>query len=385
MHRVAEEGIAAHWRYKEGKIENTEDQDKINWLRQLLEWQQELQDPREFLEAVKVDLFPDDVYVFTPRGEVRQLPRGSTPIDFAYQIHTDIGHQCSGAKVNGKLVPLKYELKNGNQVEIISSPNHKPSRDWLNIVKTSRAKTKIKAWLKAEQRKWSVALGKELTEKELKRHHVNLNNILGTKEFKETAAKFGFNMEEDLLAAIGYGKLSILQAFKAYLPEDATPVKKKPSPTSKPSDGVGIKVGGLEDENIMIRIAKCCSPVPGDPIIGFITRGRGLSVHAVNCPSVHMLEYDSERMISVDWDEEEPHTYAVEIHVITWDRAGLLAKISSAIASREVNIMKAKVETRDDKKAYLHFSIGISDLSHLQEVMNSISKIDGVLKVRRGP
>ncbi len=230
-----------------------------------------------------------------------------------------------------------------------------------------------------------MALGKELTEKELKRHHVNINNILGTREFQETAAKFGFNLEEDLLAAIGYGKLSILQAFKSYLPEDTTPVKKKPSPAARPLDGIGIKVGGLEDENIMVRIAKCCSPVPGDPIIGFITRGRGLSVHAVNCPSVHMLEYDSERMISVDWDKEEPHTYAVEIHVVTWDRAGLLAKISSAIASREVNIMKAQVETRDDKKAYLHFIIGISDLSHLQQVMNSISKIDGVLNVRRGP
>ncbi len=385
MHKIAEEGIASHWQYKEGKATEDQYQDKINWLRQLLESQQELKDPREFLEAVKIDLFPDDAYVFTPAGDVRRLPRGSTIIDFAYLIHTDIGHKCSGARVNGRMVPLKYELKNGDRVEVITSPNHKPSRDWLNIVKTSRARTKIKAWLKAEQRKWSVALGKELAEKELKRHHVNISKIIGSEKFQETVNRFGFSAEEDLLAAIGYGKLSVLQAFKPYLPEEAAPPKKKVQQPEKPLDGTGIRVGGLENENIMVRIAKCCSPVPGDDIVGFITRGRGLSGHSVDCPSVHMLEYDSERMIQVEWETDKENTYSVKIYVVTWDKAGLLAKISSAIASRGVDIREANVETRDDKKAYLHFIIEIADLSHLKQVLSSISKIEGVLSVKRGP
>lgn len=387
MHRVAEAGIAAHWKYKEGKGYDERDVKRFAWLRQLLEWQQELQDSQEFMNTVKVELFPEEVYVFTPNGDVKGFPKGATPIDFAYSVHTDIGHRCVGAKVNGKLVPLKYELKTGDIVEVVTSPHHTPSKDWLKIVKSSRARNKIRGWIKTEERKRSIVLGREICEKEFRRYRLNYNKLLKNGEMKRVATEFGFVAEDDLLAAVGYGKLSCNQILGKLLSEEklaetreqkearaaktrSKTAKKKPS---------GIQIHGVDD--VLVRFGKCCNPVPGDDIVGFITRGRGVTIHTADCSFV--MDSDPERRVDVTWSSEKQTTLPVKIRVTCHDQKGILAGIAQVIANCEANISNASVHSTLDKKGVNLFEIEVTDLDHLNRVLNNIMKVSGVIKVER--
>lgn len=384
MHNTAEEGIAAHWRYKENTPSDKYDE-RFTWLRHLLEWQQDLKDPIEFMETVKVDMFPEEVYVFTPRGEVLAFPRGATPIDFAYAIHTDIGHQCMGAKVNGRIVPLRHQLRNGDTVEIRTSPTHVPSRDWLRWVVTSRARTKVKAWLKAEQKERSIAMGREICEREMQKYVPNPHAYLKPEAMAEIASGLGFQTADDLLAAVGYGRVSAVQTVHRLLPPEVLAEHKqkgKPATTSprKPREE-GVKVHGLDD--ILVRFAKCCHPLPGDSIVGYVTRGRGVTVHTTNCLSAEKLEYEAERRVPVEWDVRREVTHPVRIAVVTHDEQGLLAGVSSAIAACNGNISRATITTTQEKKAYLDFTVDIHDVDHLNEITHRLEGLRGVLSVER--
>ncbi len=388
MHRTAEEGIAAHWRYKEGKEGAAKDEEQFRWLRQLLEWQQELEDPREFMETVRVDLFSDEVYVFTPKGDVKALPRGATPVDFAYAVHTEVGNRCVGAKVNGKMVALKTQLRNGDIVEVLTDARHQPSRDWLKFVKTGRAREKIRSFVRAEQKKHALSLGEEIFHKELTKHGLDPAAALKSPELLEIGKRFGCQRAEDLLVRIGYGKVAIRQVVMKLLPEDqieALRLKEAEAtvaaPPERPEQAEGIKVKGIED--ILLHFAKCCNPVPGDEIIGYVTRGRGVSIHTTDCPGLVSLEVDPERRIDVQWDVSRKTPHTVRILVETVDRPGVLAKITSAIAECKVNISECTVQTSGDDQAHIHLDIGILDLSHLQRVMGEIGKIKAVLNVHR--
>jgi GTP pyrophosphokinase len=388
MHRIAEEGIAAHWLYKEKKSEKDKFDTAFVWLRQLVEWQQEMKDPREFMESVRVDLFPDEVYVFTPKGDVKALPEGSTPIDFAYVVHTQVGSHCVGAKVNGKLVPLRYVLRQGDIVEIITSPAQHPSRDWLKIVKSSRARSKINQWLKVEERERSLALGRELFERETRKYRLSPGNLLASEEIKKIAADGGFPAVDDLLASIGYGKTSVHHVLGKLLPAEVLEADRapeaKPQKAARPSSKAaeGVKVRGIED--LLVRFAKCCSPVPGDTIVGFVTRGRGLTVHAKDCLTVAKSVLDKERLVNVEWDVAEPAKRPVKIAVyIGRDRPGLLAEISSAISSGAGNITKAEVNVTEDGKGINHFVVEVADLSQLQEIMQAIREVKDIVNVER--
>jgi GTP pyrophosphokinase len=384
MHRTAEEGIAAHWRYKESMPAETYDE-RFTWLRHLLEWQQDLKDPIEFMETVKLDMFPEEVYVFTPRGDVRAFPRGATPIDFAYSIHTDIGHQCVGAKINGRLVPLRHQLRNGDTVEILTSPAHVPSRDWLRWVVTPRARTKIKAWLKAQQKERSIVIGREICEREAQKYLPNPQAYLKPEAVAEIATSFGFQTADDLLAAVGYGRVSPQQVVHRLLPAEILEERKKKSkpllPTRSAPREEGVKVHGLDD--VLIRFARCCHPLPGDSIVGYITRGRGVTVHTTDCLSAEKLECDAERRIPVAWDVQHDSTHPVRIAVVTHDRQGLLANVSAAIAACNGNISRATVTTTQDKKAYLDFTVDIRDVRHLREIVQRVEGLRGVLSVER--
>ncbi len=385
MHRTAEEGIAAHWRYKENTPPNEHD-GRFVWLRHLLEWQQDLKDPIEFMETVKVDMFPEEVYVFTPRGDVRAFPRGATPIDFAYAIHTDIGEQCVGAKVNGRIVPLRYQLRNGDTVEIRTSPAHVPSRDWLRWVVTSRARTKIKAGLKAEQKERSVAMGRELCERELQKYVPNPHVYLKTEMFENIASALSFQTADDLLAAVGYGRVSAVQIAHRLLPSDVVEERKKqrkPPAASphRPREG-GVKVHGLDD--ILVRFAKCCHPLPGDSITGYVTRGRGVTVHTADCLSAEKLEYDAEeRRVPVEWDVRQETTHPVRLLVLAHDQQGVLAGVSAAIAECNGNISRATITTTQEKKAHLDLTVDIRDITHLKEITRRVEGLRGVLSVER--
>ncbi|MBI3327056.1 MAG: bifunctional (p)ppGpp synthetase/guanosine-3',5'-bis(diphosphate) 3'-pyrophosphohydrolase [Nitrospinae bacterium] len=383
MHKTAEQGIAAHWRYKEGNKGDEKVYEKFTWLRHLLEWQQEMKDAREFMETVKIDLFPEEVYVFTPRGDVKSFPREATPIDFAYSIHTEIGHKCVGAKVNGRMVPLKYQLRNGDAVEILTNPNHFPGKDWLRIVKTSRARAKIKAWIKAAEKERSISLGRELLEREIQKFGLAPAGVLKSEEMTQIARRFSLMTPTDLMAEIGFGKVSVNQVLARLLPKEVLDARQKPVKTEqKPGETHevgGVKVRGVED--IMTRYAHCCNPVPGDDIVGFITIGRGVSIHTADCPRI--VEYTPERMIEVEWDVEEVIPHPVGISVVTVDRPGMLAKISSAIALCEVNIREATVTTTEEYRALFNFVIDINDLNHLQQVMKTIRQVKGVISVVR--
>jgi guanosine-3',5'-bis(diphosphate) 3'-pyrophosphohydrolase len=370
MHRVAEEGIAAHWKYKEGKFTEGEDDKRIYWVRQLLEWQRELQDNSEFLETVKMDLYPNDVYVFTPKGEVKEFPRGTTPVDFAYSIHTDIGHRCIGAKVGGRLVPLKYELKSGDTVAILTSPTHHPSKDWLKFVKTPRAQTKIRQWIKKEQRERSIALGREICEKEFRKFSLNFPKLFKSGEIQKVANDFSLQSVDDLMALVGYGKISPKQIAGKLVPPETLETGKKRKESriekiihlvqKKPQEA--IKIHGVDD--VMVRFASCCNPVPGDRITGFITRGRGITIHTADCSNV--LNNDPQRKVKVEWDVKHKQTHPVRIRVICSDRKGLLADISSSITSNEANITNAQLNTTQNKRAICTFAVEIKDLSHLR-------------------
>jgi len=389
MHKVAEEGIAAHWLYKEGKTILDQGEKGFAWLRQLMEWQRDLKDSREFWETVKVDLFPDEVYVFTPKGDVKALPKGSTPIDFAFTIHTDIGLHCIGSKVNGRLVPLRYELQNGDIVEILTDPRQRPSRDWLKIVRTSRARSKIRQWLKAEERARSVSLGKDLLEREARRLGKSLSTLLGQENLTSVLQRIGLASPEEFFAAVGYGRLSPHQAVLKLLPPEELKLlereelevrgEKKTKPRISEE---GVKIRGVND--VLVRFAKCCNPLPGDEIVGFITRGRGVSIHTRDCPNADQLLIDPDRKIAVEWDSDRPVPHQVRIRVtIGRDRPGLLAEISSAISASNINIAQAEIKVTEDRKGVNTFILEVSDLKQLQGAMHAIQRIDGVLKVER--
>ena len=388
MHKIAEEGIAAHWKYKEGKVVEEAEDKRFTWLRQLLEWQRDLKDDREFIESVKVDLFPNEVYIFTPKGSVKPFPIGSTPIDFAYSIHSDVGSHCSGAKVNGKIVPLRYELRSGDTVEILTSPNQKPSKDWLKLVKTSRAKTKIRQWFTAEEREKSIILGKEILEKELRKYDLQQAKLIKSGELAKVASEFSYQGVEDLIAAVGYGKITANQIIGKILPQEKLEQQKEELKegrfkhfiqkiTHTPRDALLIK--GID--NVMVRYAGCCNPVPGDKVVGFITRGRGVTIHTADCQNA--MDDDPHRKVEVEWDSTKEYSYPVRIQIYSQDKKGLLGEISNSISSQGANIKNARVDTTEDKKAISTFEVEIRDLNHLNKVIRALKKIKGVQRVER--
>lgn len=386
MDKVAEDGIAAHWKYKEGTTENKTDEKQFIWLRQLLEWQQNLKDPAEFLETVRMDLFPDEVYVFTPRGDVKAFPRGATPVDFAYSIHSEVGEKCMGARINRRMVPLRYQLRNGQTVEIITSPKQHPSKDWLDFVKTPRAKTKIRQWIRNQERGESIALGKTLLERALERDSLKLPNIIKNEQILSIAKEFSFHSVEDLIAQIGFGKISPRQVLgrlkpKLGIKDDRPPglVGKMVGRFKRRKGDLGIKVKGVSD--MLIRFANCCHPLPGEPVIGFITRGRGVTVHQRNCS--HILNADPERLVEVSWQASKEDIYLAKIRVTSVERKGVLSDISAILTQKDANIIEAQVKTTVDRKGIALFTIEVEDYNQLQNIMGAIKRIKNVLIVER--
>jgi guanosine-3',5'-bis(diphosphate) 3'-pyrophosphohydrolase len=391
MHRMAEEGIAAHWKYKEGRVGDQRDERYFLWMRQLLESQQEVRDPQEFIQNLKVELYPEEVYAFTPKGMVKALPRGATPIDFAYSIHTDVGHQCVGARVNGKMVPLRHRLKNGDIVEIVTSAGHKPSRDWLNYVATSRARNKIKHLIHTEEKTRSIELGRKLFEKDARRYDLNIKALLEGESFAKALTDFGAQKADDLFAAIGYGKLAPKQILAKVVPADSLREKAPEGPVTAAvrrvfgSGEEKIKVKGFDD--IMVFRARCCSPIRGEKIVGYITRGKGVSVHSATCPNVVNLLYDPERRIEVEWDkspaDDVAARYTVKLTMEVEDRKGLLAAVSAKIAGINTNIKNMEAHTDEDQRARIDMTVEISDLKHLEKVLKAVRGVDGVIGVER--
>ncbi len=386
MHRVAEEGIAAHWKYKEGAAVGKTDEKQFAWLRQLLEWQKNLKDPAEFLESVRMDLFSDEVYVFTPKGEVKAFPKGATPIDFAYSIHSEVGEKCMGARINGKMVPLRSELKTGDIVDIITSPRQHPSKDWLDFVKTPRAKTRIRQWINSQEKDESIALGKSILEKALEREHITLPNLLKSEQLAAIAGELSFHSVEDLIAQIGFGKVSPKQVtgrLKLRLggKEERFPglVKKVVGRIKRRRGDNGIKVKGVGD--MLIRFANCCHPVPGESVIGFITRGRGITIHHRNCR--HILKADPERLVEVSWKPSGDEVYTVDLRVTSVERKGMLADITALITQKDANIIGADVRTTVDNKGIAAFTIEVKSYRQLQEIIRAIKKVKNVLIVER--
>jgi GTP pyrophosphokinase len=391
MDRVAEEGIAAHWQYKEGVPVSAEDQKKFSWLRQLMEWQRDLKDPTEFIESVKIDLFQDEVYVFTPKGDVKALPKGSTPIDLAYAVHTEVGNRCSGARVNGLIVPLRYQLRNGDTVEILTNPQQKPNKDWIKLCATSRAKAKIRHHIRTEQRERGRQLGHELVERELRKFGVSLTKSLKGGEMDRAAEKLKAGSAEDLLILVGYGKVTAGQVAEVLVPADRR--AQGPVPEASPAQNAlsnlirkvtrakptGIKVQGEDD--VLVRFAKCCNPLPGDPIVGFITRGRGVTIHTKACPKG--LDLDPDRRIDVEWDGKGKTMRPVQLQIVCADKPGLLAHISQAFVETGVNISQANCRATDDHRAINTFQFAVADLDQLKKVIKSIQKIQGVYSVER--
>ncbi len=389
MHQIAQHGIAAHWKYKEGFSGESRFDQSQQWLKGLLEWQKELKDPREFLETVKVDLFPDEVYAFTPRGDVRALPRGATPVDFAYAVHTDVGHRCVGAKVNGRIVPLRYQLVNGDIVEILTQSGHQPSKDWLKFVRTSRARARIKSWIKTEERSQSVTLGRELLEKELRKLELPTAKALKSEEFAAALAALGLKGPEDAFAAIGYGKLGAHQLVGRMLPPEET-ARREERKDSRIRDFVkritgkrveqSVRIGGVD--GALTRFAQCCNPVPGDRIVGFITRGRGVTVHAADCPNAEPALLDRDRLVAVEWDQGAEQSYPVRIVVEGRDKPGLLAAVTGVIAEAGVNIAGGKVSTGSGRGVN-EFELEVRNLEQLRKLIEQVRRLKGVTRVER--
>jgi len=386
MDRVAEEGIAAHWKYKENMISSKTDQQQFLWLRQLVEWQKSLRDPKEFMETVRMDLFPNDVYVFTPQGEVKEFPKGATPVDFAYSVHSEVGDKCIGARVDGRMVPLRYQLENGEIVEIITSAKQHPSKDWLDFVKTPRARTKIRQWIRRQERDQSISLGREILERGLEQSHLDPPSMLKGEALQTVANELSFHSVEDILANIGYGKISpkqVIGRLRSKLGLEAEKpaglVSKMVSRIKRKKIPVGIKVKGLDD--ILVRFGQCCHPVPGERIIGFITRGRGVTVHRYSCPQ--MVGGDSERMVEVLWEPSDHDVYVAKIRVSSLDRKGILADITSIMAQKDANIIQAEVKTNADKKADSYFTIEVENLQQLQDIVGAIKRVRNVMIVER--
>ncbi len=386
MHRVAEYGIAAHWKYKEQGRVDDKDSKAFGWLRQFVEWQKDLPDNRQFMDSVKLELFHDVVYVFTPKGSVKELPKGATPIDFAYAIHTEVGDHCVGAKVNGKIVPLRHEVESGDTIEILTSPTQTPHKDWLKFVRTSRAKTKIKHWIKVEEQTRSLEIGRRLLEAEFRRHGMAPAQAFKSGQLLDAATHEGYATIDELIAAVGFGHLSTAQVVgKLAAHASVSPPVEEPTSPGKVSGNKslskGIQVKGARD--LLMQLSRCCNPVPGDKILGYITRGRGLTIHAVDCPNLEALDYDRARLVEVEWDIATPGHHPVKIAVIAADKTGVLANVSSAIAECHANISRAEIITREDRKAELDFVVEIADTAHLNRVLKAIERVEGVITARR--
>ncbi len=396
MHNVAEFGIAAHWKYKEGRFSGA-DKEAVEWVDRLLEWHKDLKDPAEFLETVKTDFFEDAVYIFTPQGDVQELPFGATPLDFAFAIHSDLGVRCVGAKVNGKIVPLKYRLKSGDTVEVLTSPTAQPSKDWLKLVKTSKAKARIRAHIKVQERSRALEMGREMVERELKQYGQDLKKHISNNSLLKFAESRDIKTVDDLLVYVGYGRISASTVVTHVLPEDVLSNRKHAPDSGKTEAGGGllkrifqnasrighgssaIMVGGMDD--VLIRYGRCCGPIPGDSIVGFVTRGRGVTVHAANCPKA--LETDAERRVDVQWNLTSPMKRPVKIKVLSHDVPGVLASMSQAITGCGVNISQAHVRTTKDRKAVCFFDIEVSSTEELARTLGALESKRGVINVER--
>jgi guanosine-3',5'-bis(diphosphate) 3'-pyrophosphohydrolase len=386
MHRIAEQGVAAHWRYKEGTNPSEDDQ-RVVWMRQLIEWAREMREPAEFLSTLKVDLYPEEVYTFTPKGKVLTLPRGATPVDFAYSIHTDVGHQCVGAKVNGQMVPLRHPLSNGDVVEITIQKGHGPSRDWLSFVRTSRARSKIRQWINLHERKQATEVGRRLMEREARQARVSLKKI-SQEELLRAAADYGRVKAEDLYADVGYGKYSARQVLAKLTGQS---IEEKPQSEGQDKIVSSVKrMLGIRDpsilvlghDNLMVYRAKCCNPIPGDPIVGYVTRGRGVAVHNTSCPNVQKLLYQSERRINVQWSDVGQGTYPVTLVVHGKDRPGLLADITGVISGVGANIQV--LDSRPDNlQARVEATVDITDRNQLERILKNMKRIAGVFGIER--
>jgi GTP pyrophosphokinase len=395
MHKMAEEGIAAHWKYKDGPV-SAQDEQRLAWLRQVVEWQRDVSDPNEFLSTLKVDLYPEEVYTFTPKGKVVVLPRDATPVDFAYSVHTEVGHTCIGAKVNGRMVPLRHKLHSGDIVEILTQPGHKPSRDWLGLVKSSRSRNKIKHWLNVHQRERAIEIGRKLIEKEARKYRIALKDIKDD-ELQKVASGYGLGKVDDLMSGIGYGKYSSRQVLARLLPAGAT----HSIAGDIESEGLTSQPGGLAsvvrrvfgDHNaitvrgqgdMLVYRARCCNPIRGESVVGYITRGKGVAVHAVNCPNVTNLMYEPERKIEVEWarDESTPTAYPVKLTVFCDDRFGMLKSITGVIGDAKSNIRNIAAHTANSQ-ASVEVVLDIADLKHLENIIVGLRKIPGVHEVQR--
>jgi guanosine-3',5'-bis(diphosphate) 3'-pyrophosphohydrolase len=399
MHKMAEEGIAAHWKYKDGSPVSAKDEQRLAWLRQVVEWQQDVKDPNEFLSTLKVDLYPEEVYTFTPMGKVVILPRDASAIDFAYAIHTEVGHTCVGAKVNGRIVPLRSKLRNGDVVEIMTQPGHNPSRDWLGFAKSTRARNKIRHWLNIHQRERAIEIGKKLLEKQARKYRLAMKDLNET-EMEKIAKEYGLGSGQDLLAGIGYGKYSARQVLAKLSPgiQEETPTEE---PASKPStlgtvirrvfgqsaDGGAIKVKGYND--LLVYRARCCNPIRGEAIVGYVTRGKGVAVHAVSCPNVNNLMYEADRRIAVEWAKppktakaDGRATYPVKLTVFCDDRPAMLKQLTAVISEDETNIRNIEARTADSR-ATIDIVIDIEDVKHLERVITGLRKIPGIHDVQR--
>jgi GTP diphosphokinase / guanosine-3',5'-bis(diphosphate) 3'-diphosphatase len=390
MHRIAEEGIAAHWKYKEGK-RGVQDDQRVAWLRQLVEWQQDMRDPGEFMSTLKVDLYPEEVYCFTPKGRVIVLPAGSCPIDFAYAVHSEVGNTCTGAKVNGRIVPLRYVLRNGDIVDVLTQAGHEPSKDWLAIVKTSRAKNKIKHIINENERERAIEIGQKYLEKEARRLGVQLNRIQKN-DLERVAAEYGLSKVEDLYASLGYGKFSARQVLQKSAPEQVAE-EPAPAPVVEPAptqgyrqkdDDAVIKVHGVDD--VMVYRAKCCNPIKGEGIVGYVTRGKGIAVHSRMCPNVQNLMYDSERKIEVDWARNASDSFPVRIVVHTDDRPGLLHQLTSVLSDENTNVRSLEAKTDvsgNDDVALVEMTVDVRDKKQLEKLCSAFRRISGVRDVER--
>ena len=385
MDKVAKSGIAAHWSYKEGLHLDEKTTKTFSWIQNLVENQENFKNPDEFLENVRIDLFPDEVYVFTPRGEIKTVANGATPVDFAYLIHTEVGNQCVGAKVNGRIVPLQYELKTGDTVEISTSKKSHPSKDWLNFVKTVKARSRIRQWIKTQEKERSITLGREMCEKAFRKYRLNFNTLLKSEEMEKVVEHFSFKHVDDLIASVGYGKITPLQIIRKVEPkpeekeDSASFLDKIISRVKKKKPKTGVTVKGVDD--ILIKFGKCCQPVPGDSIIGYITRGYGVTVHRTSC--VNAMKMSPERQIDVEWSVDTADTYPVKILVRSYDRVGLLADITANISKNGANILSANTETRQSTIVDSLFTIAVENTDHLNKVLSAIRKVKHIQDVRR--
>jgi guanosine-3',5'-bis(diphosphate) 3'-pyrophosphohydrolase len=393
MHKLAEEGIAAHWKYKEGRRGPAEDDQRIAWLRQLVEWQKEIRDPGDFMSTLKVDLYPEEVYAFTPQGKVIVLPRGASPIDFAYAVHTNVGNECVGAKVNGRIVPLKYALRNGDVVEILRQNGHLPSKDWLGIVNTSKARNKIKHVINTTERVKAIEIGEKYLEREARRLGAQLGKI-SRADMEAVAAEYGCGKMEDLHAALGYGKFSARQVILKLRPDlavEETPEPAKPAPgppSSTATEGptasnLAIIVRGMDD--LMVYRAKCCNPIRGDSIVGYVTRGKGVAVHRQSCPNVQALMYEAERKIEVEWSRSANECFPVKMMIYTDDRPGMLQNLTTVLFHENLNItrLEAQADTRRHDGALIETVVEVKDKKQLERILSAIRRISGVRDVER--